>query len=1853
MKDKPEPPNPFFFKTPVRGKYFRGRDSLLKKIFNYINTGESVSIVGERRTGKTSILLRVLDLKEEVFSQPSQHVLVLIDFLGLDYRSEIDIWLALLTALLEEMGRDGLETRAVSDAIEQLQSGALVFQTLLKLCRNLANNEIRVTFLFDEFEATVHGKNPVDISFFKMLRNLAQDQYTKLTYVIATRQELSKVEKSLEQSFTSLSSPLFNIFQQLIIPLFSEDEARQVINGLLQSTGLDLAAKLSFWLQRDLLFQLSGFHPFFLQIACYQLFEHCVLSDGTFSDHVPEDEIVSAFLGECSSHFSYYWDISSVKERWLMGRLAKNFADIDIRSSDVPVLKGLQNRCLVVRDADTKSEWRLFSFAFARWIETSQSKSSKDLAEIDSHLSEIEDTPPNERMTVVNDLIQLRHQLDDSVSVCPVEELPHLEDLRTRYERLARPIAQQLQQSCGKQLESYEGRKPADIQERDQALGQVRQILSYIVGLFPERHSQPEILALQTRLDTLSDRLMRAQRLKRLKTLRDQVGDLWKRADKVEEARDGVATGHAIELYKEALDKVNAELQFHSDWEPDETDELYILRGEAQRRYDDMRNRHEIPTTKQKGEELVPLIIDFAERAKRDPPELVTYFVSAEPAAQAQSMEVAKALEIARQRLLDLIWRDKIEQYVQDTDSKMEAHRPREAMAALRAWESLPGLYDERVGVDLPRNLTLRVEDAERRIKPGLQALEQAEKTVRQAHLESDPLKAYSLWQKAQTTYDHLGDLEQAREEIVKQAVSEADRLLREAREWLEKEAWKLCRSRLARVRRLLALDPALDSRFQGQYGRLQRIYDDVQPLTLRGRKRLRFEEERALLEKLEQGYEESYWKSWPRLQGRLAELQARGDVRETQSEVDALCTPEVAVEALELLYRDCREMSDHPPQGISARDQEQLTKAVTRLEAWIGFARARDELGKASDLAASDDADVASGLVVSPDLEVARKGIRATQNDPRAAQAVRDMRLSERLRQLKGNDTHAKQALEEAQRLLDTPSLDSSRKALRQINRWLRKPTSHRAELLELSYDAQLTQLQGIEAEIRNLISSAQKDWYASLDASVIEDLLEEASSLPRRHLRLGESESLTDLAQGHIAIVQAHKLEQAAERDNASWDGVKSAWETAGEKVKRDRELQEYCMQRAKQAHKRNEFIRARHTANSERAERILRSLCKDAALRDDWEVWFRHSTHCLEYAQTLLRTAQASQLEKVMDYLSRARDSLGRASRTLSDDPVPSDEAVQIQSVWVDLWEKLASEQRAIQLKLQPSGGRLTASACREARGRFEEAVKFLGAGEPLQLLEEFWGTQRDAARATLEAQFSRSGDIFEQMDALSGVSILFPEDEIAKGKLSGLVMEAHRQIKERVNDIVFDSTAERFLARYARKKKGGPPEGQDVVGLQLDETQHLIGNVETLKIVSRVSPGQFPAVNVPPGALDEEEEYLRDWERQLRDMQRAMDQAFRLARDGLRVPEQFEKVKYILWQGGRGGPAYLRVPPTFKDQAHPSYRWCQEHVNQLEQRRMKQEKLRHQIELCLEYEQVVKSDDLPSDVRYPEKRILVDELRQRLQAVHQSYPIEQALKMVREMQHQEPDDACGLQETMSYRDPEDGDRFYESLVSIREVIQRKVDQSHTLRKWLRQFTFGASATYGDCPGIVDWDEKRGRIEQLRDSGLHGLMQVRMECRNVRLGDEDLYQGLLSLTAAYQALSREEMFAQLREREEIAGPGTETDVVLCAVAQGIDSEREGLRQRLGKQIEECLNTEQDIERRIERYELSWDRFVDAYIALMRLKGNWRKSKRWRTLRRAAEEFCGICPNYDEFQKALNEVREKTGMEPPCLRK
>ncbi len=209
------------------------------------------------------------------------------------------------------------------------------------------------------------------------------------------------------------------------------------------------------------------------------------------------------------------------------------------------------------------------------------------------------------------------------------------------------------------------------------------------------------------------------------------------------------------------MTRTNAALNSGFDWSDPERDALRLLWVDRQRAYDDLRQRHEVPITRTLGDELVSQIVSFAERASRDPNLLVTYFTSDEPSASPGVMAVSRALATARLKLVR-IWREKLGEYITASDTRLQEHLPREAMAELRRWEELPGLHDERLGVAFPQNLSVRVGKQEAAIRPKLEAYETGEAALLRARLEiqTDVVTAFRSWQAAQAAFPQLPDLQ-------------------------------------------------------------------------------------------------------------------------------------------------------------------------------------------------------------------------------------------------------------------------------------------------------------------------------------------------------------------------------------------------------------------------------------------------------------------------------------------------------------------------------------------------------------------------------------------------------------------------------------------------------------------------------------------------------------------------------------------------------------------------------------------------------------------------------------------------------------------------------------------------------------------------------------------------------------------------------------------------------------------------------------------------------------------------------------------------------------------------------------
>jgi hypothetical protein len=206
--------NPFFHRGPIRNSaYFFGREQETSQILSLLGNGQSVSLVGQRRIGKTSLLFHLSD--RNIFApaglDPNEHLFVYIDCGGLSNLDQP----ALYRVFLEEID-DALRERNKADRLEILNDAQPISYRLFeRTLRGLTRRSRKPIILLDEFERM--SRNPqLDPDFFSGLRALAAKY--PIAYVTASKHPLLALTYA---DASTLSSPFFNIFASVRLGLFS------------------------------------------------------------------------------------------------------------------------------------------------------------------------------------------------------------------------------------------------------------------------------------------------------------------------------------------------------------------------------------------------------------------------------------------------------------------------------------------------------------------------------------------------------------------------------------------------------------------------------------------------------------------------------------------------------------------------------------------------------------------------------------------------------------------------------------------------------------------------------------------------------------------------------------------------------------------------------------------------------------------------------------------------------------------------------------------------------------------------------------------------------------------------------------------------------------------------------------------------------------------------------------------------------------------------------------------------------------------------------------------------------------------------------------------------------------------------------------------------------------------------------------------------------------------------------------------------------------------------------------------------------------------------------------------------
>ena len=260
-------PNPFFYGAPVPADLFVGRERELRRIAGRIaNRGQSTAVVGEPRSGKTSLLLYLDSPEARAKFYGTRGDRLLFSYLDAQTLGgqfcQAQFWECALRPLYERAVAPDPETLLAQTyrICRENEFGAFVLERLLA---QMLPTGWRLVLMLDEFDVLLHHPILNCAEFFGSLRSLATRSQGALALVIASRRSLASLNKAT-QPFSRTGSPYFNFFSEITLgPL----PYRAIARLLRRAEGCFTLDDCRF------IREVAGGHPYLLQVAASEQWE--------------------------------------------------------------------------------------------------------------------------------------------------------------------------------------------------------------------------------------------------------------------------------------------------------------------------------------------------------------------------------------------------------------------------------------------------------------------------------------------------------------------------------------------------------------------------------------------------------------------------------------------------------------------------------------------------------------------------------------------------------------------------------------------------------------------------------------------------------------------------------------------------------------------------------------------------------------------------------------------------------------------------------------------------------------------------------------------------------------------------------------------------------------------------------------------------------------------------------------------------------------------------------------------------------------------------------------------------------------------------------------------------------------------------------------------------------------------------------------------------------------------------------------------------------------------------------------------------------------------------------------------
>lgn len=1370
----------------------------------------------------------------------------------------------------------------------------------------------------------------------------------------------------------------------------------------------------------------------------------------------------------------------------------------------------------------------------------------------------------------------------------------------------------------------------------------------------------------------------------RLRLLAETRADV---EDRLRSAADLFATGGSADLvvkrYDDTLAAIESVRKTGHNWDRAEGEVLEQLQARVEAVSQAFRDDHERPTTRQEGEELAALVIQFHEMTKKNPQHSVTYFNAPDRlSARPVQMEVRQALDIARVILFNF-WDSKIENYLEVARQKLEIdHEPRTARAEWERCSRLPGRENPAVGLSLSSDQLRDINALGARIDEAIKSLADAEGYLRQAENaieppSPDPLEADRLRREAEKAYAHVGGRERVREGIVKAARAALLPALAAAEAHLRAEEWPGAEAELKRAEALVGLLPASDVPAErARYAALRAVYAAIEKLVAPTGSPLPADEQRTILEEVSQHYAGDYWPGWPMLARQLTRLRTRRDVDALFAEAQSLAQANGHAPDLEDLLQRLHELQRNPPADIQPDSQKKLPEIIRSVTAWLGYARLRDELAK---VPSDGTVEEASPLEEVADLKVAENALAQARQDAAAHQATQQMRngrpsLMRQLQRLQANDSNAHSVLERATAMLhrhNAPTADEWRAQLTELRDSLRQPSSFRQELLGV-YDGARHRLAHLVAEdLNRQLEETRPNYYEPLDEKKLDSVVNELQALwpaddltadPSRHA--ARAALLAEAALARM-LARAHHYERDARRGILTWEKAQQAWETARAAAEDRSNVDDYAHRRSRLARKEDIFKEAAAAPTPAMAAEVLRGLTDDDVLRDDWTVWFHHGRTVFESVRAAVAPEQTynnnveslpqarAQIETARRSFHRAQTLRGNRAPTLAEE---AQWAFQLPALLdaLEQWDGLLRALGRYQEYLR--GEWPTHSDCLRIEQTHQEILEQLTSITPnahapdaARAYEGLWNQVNGVAQGRLEARLrtltaDRNDTTLLQLDVLLGQIILSPDSQFAQSQLLGQANVILRALQTLLEDTIGDYGGAKFNARFLRRV-GHSADPKTFLTEQIEEARQTTISLATYdQTLQRVNSSRLPH---NPQHLAGWVDSVNHWIGELERFNDALQNADQLAQDGLQDPRQFDKANRILRQAQTNDTELTQIPPEFMRANHPTYRWLTNRITVGMALRAKQEAALEQINQLIARER----QGVELALRWREGRQALNDSQQ--EQVRQLITVLTQLRQaLDDMVTAAPKDPTLLQGRLLYRLPELPDELAQGVrgaANVKAVIEAKIGQYRRVNQWLNEW-LGPNPQHK----VVDWERVRRDAANKRETGVPGLNAAHRLCLLARDGADNTgrYDDTWALNRARAALSTASLRAVAHGPAGSSANPAAPD--WFGVVEPLNQRRLEFCRLIDAGLQDNERMREDIRRRMRLYQPLMDELQIRKQALFNTHlmpwQQWADAPAYQAFLETVIAFCKVCPRQADFVYMCKEVAEYTNRSIHC---